>query len=57
MWIAQIIIGLCLIVIGFLCGIMCEGMSGNNEELFKMNRRIHRLERRLNGDVIDQEER
>ena len=47
MWIAELIIAMCLILIGFLCGIMAEGMHGNNEEMFRIDRRIKKLERWL----------
>ena len=53
MWIVQVIIALCLMLIGFLCGLMAEGMHGNNEEMYKLNRRIQKLERRLQ-DVSNQ---
>lgn len=49
MWIAELIIAMCLILIGFLCGLMAEGMRGTDEEMFRLERRIKKLERRLDN--------
>lgn len=50
MWIAQIIIPLLMMVIGFMLGIMAEGEYGRNRELDKLSRKVRRLERRMEAE-------